>query len=113
MKKRCAIGIVIVLILVVSFISKSYYINDTSQIDGAVIKSCKRYLWKENICNLWKVDFSKVSQDKLDTTKGMNYVEKNFSKHKCVVLKIGKENYRKILVIDSNTKKVVGYFPTK
>ncbi len=95
------------------FFCKSYYINNTPQVDGAIIKSCKRYLWKENICNLWKVDFSKVSQDKLDTTKGMNCIEKNFSRNKCVVLKIGKENYRKILVIDSNTKKVVGYFPTK
>lgn len=113
MKKRYAIGIVLVLILAVTFICKSYYINNTPQVDGAVIKNCKRYLWNENICNLWEVDFNKVSQEKLDTTKGMNYVEKNFSKHKCVVLKIGKENYRKILVIDSNTKKVVGYFPTK
>lgn len=113
MKKRYAIGIVLVLILAVTFICKSYYINNTPQVDGAVIKNCKRYLWNENICNLWEVDFNKVSQEKLDTTKGMNYVEKNFSKNNSIVLKIGKENARKILVIDLSTKNVVGYFPAK
>lgn len=113
MKKRCAIGIVLVLILAVTFICKSYYINNTPQVDGTVIKNCKRYLWKENICNLWKVDFNNVSQEKLDTTKGMKYVEKNVSKSNSIVLKIGKENTRKILVIDLSTKNVVGYFPAK
>lgn len=120
MKKKNLIIIAVIGMLCFCIIvfCKKYFINETSKIDDQIIRNCKLYLWKQSPMNFVKVDFRYVSPRKAeedDYQQSEPVMEDTKTAEGDLVLEIGNtrgHNFR-ILLIDSDSKKVVGQIPAK
>lgn len=120
MKKKKSFIILLAAILFIFIIvfCKNYFINETSQINNQIIKNCKLYLWKQSPMNFIKIDFKKVSVKKA-TKEDQEQAEPAIKDTKPLegdlTVQIGDTQGHdfRTLLIDSDSKKVVGQIPIK
>lgn len=117
-KKNVYFILIIVILLCIAFFCKSYFFNETSQIDNRIIKNCKSYLWKQSPMNFIKIDFKKVTVEKAtkeDQEQADPVMEDTKPVEGDLTVQIGDTRGHdfRILLIDSDSKKVVGQIPIK
>lgn len=117
-KKIIIIAVIGILCFCIIVFCKKYFINETSKIDNQIIRDCKLYLWKQSPMDFVRVDFQHVSVRKVseDDYKQSEPIRKDTKTVEGdLVLEIGNtrgHNFR-ILLVDSESKKVVGKIPIK
>lgn len=117
-KKIIIIAVIGILCFCIIVFCKKYFINETSKIDNQIIKNCKLYLWKHSPMDFVRVDFQHISVRKAseDDYKQSEPIRKDTKAVEGdLVLEIGNtqgHNFR-ILLVDSESKKVVGKIPIK
>lgn len=116
--KRAGILVVCLCLVLMAVCLSRYMINQTPEVDGGIIRNCKSYLWKQSPMNFIKLDFKKVTVKKTtkeDQEQAESVIKDTKPVEGDLTVQIGDtqgHNFR-ILLIDSNSKKVVGQIAIK
>lgn len=116
--KRAGIMVVCLCLILMAACLSRYLINQTPEVDGGIIRNCKYYLWKQSPMNFIKLDFKKVTVKKAtkeDQEQAESVIKDTKPVEGNVTVQIGDTRGHdfRILLIESNTKKVVGQIAIK
>ncbi|MBS7009077.1 hypothetical protein [Anaerostipes sp.] len=118
MKKILLTAVAVILFLCILVFCKKYFINETPQADGEVIRNCKIYLWKQKPINFFKIDFQYVTVRKAvkqDYEQAESVTADAKPVEGDITVQIGNTqgNDFRILLLDSASKIIVGEIPIK
>lgn len=116
--KRAGIVVVCLCLILIAACLPRYLVNQTPEVDGGIIRNCKFYLWKQSPMNFIKLDFKKVTvkeATKEDQEQAESVIKDTKTVEGDLTVQIGdtQGNNFRILLIDSNSKKVVGQIAIK
>lgn len=116
--KRAGIMVVCLCLILMAACLSRYLINQTPEVDGGIIRNCKYYLWKQSPINFIKLDFKKVTVKKAtkeDQEQAESVIKDTKPVEGDLTFQIGDTQGHdfRILLIDSDSKKLVGQIPIK